>query len=165
MKITHTNFGTIYKKEGSICMEKTEHLAIASVPIQNWCEVFDEDQSFRNGTIFPQLHRPFYVTVLDDKEITAEKHLTGEQEMLLKIQKIGFVLDDLRLYLDTHPEDKEALKMLKESLTKKTSLLREFALQYYPLAEVCMGVVYKENPDSQCYCWAEGRIPWEGGSL
>ncbi len=161
MKITHTNFGTIYA-EGRIIMGKTEHLAIASVPIQQWNHVYDEDRAFRNGTMFPELHRPFYVTVLDDKELTSEQHLTGEQAMLLKIQKIGFMLDDLRLYLDTHPQDKEALKMFKENLAKKTSLMREFALQYYPLAEVCMGVIYKENPESECYCWPEGKIPWEG---
>lgn len=161
MKITHTNFGTIYA-EGRIFMEKTEHLAIASVPIQQWNQVYDEDRAFQNGTLFPDLHRPFYVTVLDDKELASEQHLTGEQAMLLKIQKIGFMLDDLRLYLDTHPQDKEALKIFKEKLAEKTTLMREFALKYYPLAEVCMGVIYKENPDSECYCWPEGKIPWEG---
>ncbi|MFR4483634.1 spore coat protein CotJB [Sellimonas intestinalis] len=34
-------------------------------------------------------------------------------ERLLEIQKVSFVMDDLRLYLDTHPDDLDALAMLK----------------------------------------------------
>lgn len=143
-------------------MEKMQHLAIASVPIQEWNAVYDEDQALRTGTIFPELNRPFYVTVPDNETSTSERNLSAEQSMLLQIQKVGFVSDDLRLYLDTHPEDKEALKLLKETLRQKRNLMKEFALQFYPLAEVCMDVIYKENPDSECYCWPEGRIPWEG---
>ena len=143
-------------------MERTEHLAIASVPIQGWTHVYDEDQAMRNGTIFPELHRPFYVTVLDNQTLKADENISEEQQMLLKIQKVGFVVDDLRLYLDTHPEDKEALKLYKDALQRKRTHMKEFALKFYPLAEVCMDVIYKENPDSECYCWPEGRIPWEG---
>ena len=143
-------------------MERTEHLAIASVPIQGWTHIFDEDQAMRNGTIFPELHRPFYVTVLDDKTLKVEENMNEEQQMLFKIQKVGFVVDDLRLYLDTHPEDKEALKLYKDALQRKRTYMKEFALKFYPLAEVCMDIIYKENPDSECYCWPEGRIPWEG---
>ena len=159
--MTHTNFGTI-NTEGSFFMEQTKHLAIASVPIQEWTHTFDEDQALRNGTIFPELHRPFYVTLLDGKALAEEQSLDGEQAMLLQIQKSGFILDDLRLYLDTHPEDKEALKLFKETLQKKMNLMREFATKYYPLAEVCMGSIYKENPEAEYYHWPEGRIPWEG---
>lgn len=101
-------------------MEKMTHLAIASVPIQEWNEVYDEEQAFRNGTIFPELHRPFYATVLDEKSLTAEQNLSSEDAMLLQIQKAGFVLDDLRLYLDTHPEDKEALALFKTTLKRKS---------------------------------------------
>ncbi|MFQ7634208.1 spore coat protein CotJB [Sellimonas intestinalis] len=31
----------------------------------------------------------------------------------MEIQKVSFVMDDLRLYLDTHPDDLDALAMLK----------------------------------------------------
>lgn len=143
-------------------MQKEQHLAIASVPIQEWNGIYDEVHALRNGTIFGELNRPFYVTVTNEDSLHAEKNLNPEQEMLLQIQRVGFVLDDLRLYLDTHPEDKEALQLFKEMLKRKRKFMREFALQYYPLAEECMEVIYKENPESECYCWAEGKIPWEG---
>lgn len=146
-------------------MEKIPHLAITSIPVQEWNEVYDEEQAFRNGTIFPELNKPFYATVLDDKTLTAEKTMSHEETMLFQIQQVGFVVDDLRLYMDTHPADQEGLKLLKSMLKRKYSLMKEFALKYYPLAESCMNAIYSDNPDSACYCWAEGKIPWEGVSV
>lgn len=148
-------------------MENISPLAIASVPVQSWNQIYDEDDAFKNGTIFPELNMPFYVTVEDEelnKVVDLEKGLTNEEAMLLKIQKVGFVLDDLRLYMDTHPDDKEGLKLLKSSLRRKKSLMKEFALQFYPLTPECMEDIYVENPDSECYCWNKGKIPWEGVS-
>lgn len=143
-------------------MEKEKHLAIASVPIQTWNTIYDEEQAFKAGTIFPELNKPFYVTTMENETPSSKLELNREETMLREIQQVGFVVDDLRLYMDTHPEDKAGLKLLKEMLKRKRALMKEFALQFYPLAEVCMDVIYKENPDSECYCWPEGRIPWEG---
>ena len=35
-------------------MDTNKHLAIASVPIQQWNTVYDEQQAFKAGTIFPE---------------------------------------------------------------------------------------------------------------
>jgi len=146
-------------------MENLQHLAIASVPIQKWNNVFDETQAFRNGTLFPELHMPFYVTELDKelKKISfpGEKSVDAKEKMLLQIQKTGFVLDDLRLYMDTHPENQEGLKFLKETIKRKKELMREFAVQFYPLTPDCMADSYEQYPE-ECYLWPAGKIPWEG---
>lgn len=140
-------------------MEKKEHLAIASVPIQEWNEVYDEEQAFSFGTVFPELNRQFFVTVMDGKSPECEKQMNAQQTKLLQIQKVGFVVDDLRLYLDTHPDEKTALRLYKEMLGKRRTLMREFATQYYPLTESCMDL------EADCYCWPEGKIPWEGACV
>lgn len=147
-------------------MENHAHLAIASIPIQKWGEVYDEEQAFYAGTIFPELNKPFYVTVQGEaisktgaEAVSDEK---SEEGLLFQIQKTGFVLDDLRLYLDTHPECKEGLKLYKSMLKRIKALKKEFALKYYPLTPDCVADIYEENPDSACYCWPEGKIPWEG---
>lgn len=146
-------------------MENTSQLGIASVPIQTWNEVYDEAQAFRKGTIFPELDKPFFVTVLDtevNKVVdNTEKHSNSQESMLLQIQQVGFVLDDLRLYLDTHPEDKDGINLLKAMLKRKKSLMREFATHFYPLTPDCMADTYENNPDEISYCWPEGKIPWE----
>lgn len=40
-------------------------LAMASVPMEPWEEPYDPETAIRQGTIFPGLNKPFYVT--DDR--------------------------------------------------------------------------------------------------
>lgn len=147
-------------------MEKSMHLAIVSVPYQQWNDIYEETEAFKRGTIFPELDKPLYVT---EDELSNKKDCTcGCKDddpvtaKLRQIQKAGFVCDDLRLYLDTHPEDQQALNIFKDVLKRKKSLMKEFALSHYPLTVACIADIYEENPESSCYCWKEGRIPWEG---
>ena len=34
-------------------------LAIAYVPWQHWCEVYSPERALENGTLFPELNKPF----------------------------------------------------------------------------------------------------------
>ena len=36
------------------------HLAIASVPVQSWGELYDQDAALKTGTIFKDLDLPFF---------------------------------------------------------------------------------------------------------
>ena len=36
-------------------------IAIASVPIQEWEKPYELKEAFHHGSIFPQLHKPFYI--------------------------------------------------------------------------------------------------------
>ena len=40
----------------------------------------------------------------------------GSGALLKEIQQVGFALTDMTLYLDTHPEDEEALEITKSRL-------------------------------------------------
>ena len=48
-------------------------------------------------------------------------------QCLLEIDEISFTLNDLNLYLDTHPEDKEALTAFNQASTKRKQLMEAFA--------------------------------------
>lgn len=37
-----------------------EHLAIASVPVQSWGELYNQDDALKTGTIFKELDLPFF---------------------------------------------------------------------------------------------------------
>lgn len=140
-----------------------KHLAIATVPVQEWGATYEPDQALRQGTIFPDLNLPFYA---------AEKlHCPGraqdpesQEGMLARVQAVSFVIDDLRLYLDTHPQDLQGLSLLKEMLQKRKKLTQEYAGKFYPLTMDCMAALYEENPGTDCYCWEKGPSPWEGGA-
>ncbi len=55
---------------------------------------------------------------------------TSKRELLHAIGEVSFVLDDLRLYLDTHPDCAEALAMFTEYQNKREALVRQFEKSY-----------------------------------
>ncbi len=75
---------------------------------------------------------------------------------LEEINRISFAIDELRLYLDTHPNCMEALEMIKEYMKTRHTLVAEFTKQYGPL------VAYSIN-DSDKWLWNAGYMPWENG--
>ena len=44
----------------STCCSCPETLAMATVPMQEWCEPYDLETALREGTIFPSLNLEFF---------------------------------------------------------------------------------------------------------
>ena len=88
-----------------------QHLAIASVPMQNWETLYDWDQALATGTIFPGLNKPFFVLEENsfETEFKPDENASPEQQererLMKEISALSFALDDTVLYLDTHPMD------------------------------------------------------------
>ena len=166
-------------------MAEQEHLAIASVPFQNWGELYEQAKALSIGTIFRDLDKPFFVTEQDFRNIPGScpsqrpgdpdeyredtkdqhSHQQGRECLMLQIMEISFMLDDVRLYLDTHPEDKDGLQLLKQVIQKRKQLMKDFADKNFPLTMDCMADIYEKNPESDCYCWQKGCMPWEGACV
>lgn len=77
-------------------------------------------------------------------------------QMLNEINEISFAVNDLHLYLDTHPCDEEALARCREMLQKRIRLLKEYAQNYGPLT-----VDSADLPDCDRWKWMEQPFPWE----
>lgn len=87
------------------------------------------------------------------------KNFRGEQEKLLhQIDLIGFVIVEMNLYLDTHPNDVEAVEYLKHYTHMKTQAMREYASKYEPLTVETANL----SPLKE-WTWATSPMPWEGG--
>lgn len=149
-----------------------EHLAIASVPIQKWGEIYDDKEALDIGTVFKELNKPFFAaSVVSDKKEKAsgkkEQNQSAEQknreEMLTAIYRICFALDDLTLYLDTHDKDQEAKELYLKKLQESEDLHKKFAEKFYPLTRQCIPYCY-EKVDGK-FCWQEGPMPWEGACV
>lgn len=79
-----------------------------------------------------------------------------EQRMLKDIGIVDFTLEELMLFLDTHPTDQEAMEYFNHYAKIKNKMVKEFSLMYYPLT--------KEYADStNSWRWADAPLPWEGG--
>lgn len=58
---------------------------------------------------------------------------SSQRELLNKIRETTFALVDLNLYLDTHPNCKQALELFTSLAFTLESLKREYTTQYGPL--------------------------------
>lgn len=72
------------------------------------------------------------------------------------INEISFSIDDMLLYLDTHPEDEKALAYIKELVSCRKNAMREYQEKYMPL------VIDGTDTDS-CWKWSVSPWPWERG--
>lgn len=148
-----------------------QHLAITSVPIQPWGATYDAAQALKRGTIFQDLDMPFFAAddagaprVCCETSGSSDPQQQERETLMLQIYQISFITDDLRLYLDTHPQDAQALDMLKSNLTQRKQLLQDFAQKFYPLTMDCMADTDPINANAG-YCWQEGPMPWEGACV
>ena len=76
-------------------------------------------------------------------------------EMLERINKVSFVMDETRLFLDTHPCNKEALALHKEMACARAKLVEEYNDCFGPLA-------FYDTFDCPEWKWVDTPWPWEG---
>ncbi len=82
---------------------------------------------------------------------------SNEKEALLQQwQQYNFALVDLNLYLDTNPNDSNALSIYREFLNTKKQLQDKYEAKYGPID---VGSNYVINNSWQ---WDNGPWPWEG---
>jgi len=140
---------------------------MASVPLQKWCEPYDWPAALEKGTIFPCLNLPFFRGednyTSPKASSSALKPKESEQAaMMLQICQISFAINDLTLYLDTHPDCSNGLSVFKKLCTERKSLLDKYAELFNPLTQDSMD---SQNEQINCFTWSEGPLPWEGGCI
>lgn len=123
----------------------------ASYPRKNE-QLYNENEGFIRGNIQKKIYNPYKNYTPTLPSVSNDK-----ERLLLEIQKYGFYLLDLGLYLDINPTDKEALKIFNENRVKYLRLLEEFNRNYYPLM-----FIDSNNPNS--YKWLEGKFLMERGN-
>ena len=77
------------------------------------------------------------------------------EDLMREIQSVSFCMDELRLFLDTHPCNKEALALFNEYAEKRKELVARHNEETGPLG----------GYDEECTdCWRWGtNIAWRGG--
>lgn len=80
----------------------------------------------------------------------------SKEQMLKKIYEVSFAVDDIILFLDTHPCDDEALEYFNRQVEIRQKLLKEYAKYYGPLTLDTANL--NENGKWQ---WVLQPWPWE----
>ena len=57
----------------------------------------------------------------------------NRKDLLTHINHVSFAVDEVKLYLDTHPCDREALSYYQEMSRQRNVALKEYASAYGPL--------------------------------
>lgn len=73
------------------------------------------------------------------------------------INEVSFAVDDIKLYLDTHPDDEKALDFFKEKSMIRNEALKAYAAQYGPLT-----IDTEDDTCSRQWDWVMQPWPWEG---
>ncbi len=97
------------------------------------------------GTLFPGLDLPF-MGMVNNQELP--------QKPLAELQALGFAVQELALYLDTHREDREALELYRRYQQMYARCREEYLRQRGPLNHM-------QVSDSESYSWLDDPWPWE----
>lgn len=82
-------------------------LALAQTPMQQSNEpAYDRRMALARGTLFPGLDLPFMNMVNKPGDLSTP---------LCELMAMDFVIRELNLYLDTHPDDREAFETLQSA--------------------------------------------------
>ena len=99
--------------------------------------------------------------------------MADRTQLLEEIQQVGFQVDDLTLYLDTHPLDRDALDAFTQAKNQRYQLMQNYAREFEPLNIylVCPDTnnetgTYCKYPGEKLFPWSDGPLPWYiGGGL
>ncbi len=72
-----------------------------------------------------------------------------------ELQAIDFVLIELSLYLDTHPDDQASIAQFSQFQRRRASIVQQFEASFGALKE------YGNSPVGQKWTWADGPWPWQ----
>ncbi len=145
----------------------TEYLAMASVPKQEWREPYDLLTALEEGTIFPCLNLTFYKspagkTACKTNSGMPDMAQKNREELMSHLAAVSFAINDLTLYLDTHPDCPNGTALFYKLLEERLKVLTVFAEKFYPLTQTSM--VTGDFNQNQ-YGWSEGPMPWEGACI
>ena len=82
----------------------------------------------------------------------------NRKELLSHINQVSLAVNEVQLYLDTHPCDAEALAYLKDYSRQRSHALKEYAENYGPLTI--------DSADASCedrWNWINEPWPWQEG--
>ena len=79
-----------------------------------------------------------------------------QKKLLDYINAVSFALVDTTLYLDTHPEDEEAMAFFREKLKMRRKALETYARYFGPLT-----IDTANDNMSRSFEWVQQPWPWE----
>lgn len=80
----------------------------------------------------------------------------SHDELMDRINEVSFAVNDMQLYLDTHPHDQKALDDFRMLMEKRNALLEEHCKYFGPLTVNCAS-----EGCNDAWAWILQPWPWE----
>ena len=106
---------------------------------------YEAKKGLVRGTLFPGLDLPF-MGMVNQYELP--------QSTQAELQALGFAVQELALYLDTHRDDKDALALYREYQKMYDKCRQLYAREHGPLT-------HGMTSDAENYSWLDDPWPWE----
>lgn len=120
-------------------------LAVPYVPFQQDApQKYDQSEALSNGTLFPGLNLPFHLAV-EGSSLPATP--------LAELQALEFVVLELGIYLDTHPNDAEAFALFKQYTAMEKAARAAYESRFGPLTKGSAAT-------GDRYRWLQDPWPW-----
>lgn len=116
---------------------------------KNNLNLFNSYEGFLKGNAFKDEYIPYKNYKVAKLNITNEK-----DELLVNIGEYSFMMHDLNLYLDIHPDDRDALNKFIEYRDKLNDLIKNYERKYGPM---CVKGIMDNNVPFQ---WENTSWPW-----
>lgn len=104
-----------------------------------------------DGYLYGNMFKDEYIPYKNYK-IYNFKPSTEEGKLKFKIMKESFIINDLNLYLDIHPNDQDIYDEFKKSIKKLNMYVDEYEKKYGSI---------KLNAETEKYNWTNSPWPWE----
>ena len=80
--------------------------------------------------------------------------MTGKEGLMRKITEVSFVLDELRLFLDTHPDCEEMLSVFQATKEERAELIGKYTEKF--------GDIEGYYPETKHgWSWNGAPMPWK----
>ena len=80
--------------------------------------------------------------------------MSGKRDLVTELDAVSFSLLDVMMYLDTHPNNADALRSKAEYEEAAAKLRRRYEEEYGPLTAASSG-------GEGCWQWIKDPWPWE----
>ena len=81
--------------------------------------------------------------------------MNEKSRMLRRIDGVDFAIDEMTLYLDTHPTDGRALKTLEQYRKRRAELIGEYESRFGPY------VLTSNDASGSLWNWIDNPWPWD----
>ena len=110
----------------------------------------DLENGFYLGNLFTNTYEPY--KNYKSKKVNA---YSDRQKLLLRLHELDFILNDLNLFLDLNPNNKNIYEIFKKT-AKEYEILKKHYYEKYQILEL-------SNDTKDKYTWINNPWPWDGG--